>query len=101
MGLCFFKYSISRRDQIEQLLEKKKARKEIIETKRKKFLNVTNGLPARVVRVNVDGLSSTKDSVVVETVADIFKVQNYHDLVRKTKQVMKKVLKVRNIKDMA
>ena len=82
-------------------MEKKKARKEIIETKRKKFLNVTNGLPARVVRVNVDGLGSTKDSVVVETVADIFKVQNYHDLVRKTKQVMKKVLKVRNIKDMA
>lgn len=37
--------------------------------------------------MNIDGLRSTKDSVVVDAVADIFKVQNYHDLVRRTKAV--------------
>ncbi len=38
-------------------------------------------------QVNIDGLCSTKDAVVIDAVSDLFKVQNYSDLVQKTKQV--------------
>ncbi len=37
--------------------------------------------------MNIDGLCSTKDAVVIDAVSDLFKVQNYSDLVQRTKQV--------------
>lgn len=83
-----------RRDQIGRILERKKFRKEMSDAKRKHFLEVSSEVPAKVVRVNIDGVAVTKDSIVIDAIADIFKVQNYSDLVRRTKAAHSRMKKL-------
>jgi len=49
-------------------------------------------LSAKVVRVHVDGIGRTKESLVMKNLASIFKVSNFEDLALETVEIQNRLL---------
>ena len=50
-----------------------------------------NDIPAKVVRVNVDGICRTKESLIMKNLSTIFKVNHFEDLVAQAQEVRTKL----------